>query len=98
MWLIILAFAAAIVTPIWYSTAEEDRYLLRLLCLILWGATIMVFVDHVMGYLMEGGEFLELTLDATVLGFAMLTAALIIWEIILVLKDPKKVLYKRKSE
>jgi hypothetical protein len=98
MWLIILAFAAAVVTPIWYSTAEEDRYLLRLLCLILWGATIMVFVDHVMGYLMEGGEFLELTLDATVLGFAMLTAALIIWEIILVLKDPKKVLYKRKSE
>jgi len=98
MWLIILAFAAAIATPIWYSMAEDDRYLLRLLCLILWGATIMVFVDHVMGYLMEGGEFLELTLDATVLGFAMLTAALVIWEIILILKDPKKVLYKRKSE
>jgi hypothetical protein len=98
MWLIILAFAAAIATPIWYSMAEDDKYLLRLLCLILWGATIMVFVDHVMGYLMEGGEFLELTLDATVLGFAMLTAALVIWEIILILKDPKKVLYKRKSE
>jgi hypothetical protein len=98
MWLIILAFAAAIATPIWYSMAEDDRYLLRLLCLILWGATIMVFVDHVIGYLMEGGEFLELTLDATVLGFAMLTAALVVWEIILLLKDPKKVLYKRKSE
>jgi len=98
MWLIILAFAAAIATPIWYSMAEDDKYLLRLLCLILWGATIMVFVDHVMGYLMEGGEFLELTLDATVLGFAMLTAALVIWEVILILKDPKKVLHKRKSE
>jgi len=98
MWLIILAFAAAIATPIWYSMAEDDRYLLRLLCLILWGATIMVFVDHVIGYLMEGGEFLELTLDATVLGFAMLIAALVVWEIILLLKDPKKVLYKRKSE
>jgi hypothetical protein len=98
MWLIILAFAAAIATPIWYNMAEEDRYLLRLLCLILWGATIMVFVDHVMGFLMEGGEFLELTLDATVLGFAMLIAALVIWEIVLILKDPKKVLYKKKSE
>jgi hypothetical protein len=63
-----------------------------------WGATIMVFVDHVTGYLMEGREFLELTLDATVLGFAMLTAALIVWEVILILKDPKKVLYKRKGE
>jgi len=98
MWLIILALAAAIVTPIWYSMAEEDKYLLRLLCLILWGATIMVFVDHVMGFLMEGGEFLELTLDATVLGFAMLTAALVIWEVVLLLKDPKKVLYKKKGK
>jgi len=98
MWLIILALAAAIVTPIWYSMAEEDKYLLRLLCLILWGATIMVFVDHVMGFLMEGGEFLELTLEATVLGFAMLTAALVIWEIVLLLKDPKKVLYKKRGE
>ena len=98
MWLIILAFAAAIVTPIWYSMAEEDKYLLRLLCLILWGATIMVFVDHAMGFLMEGGEFLELTLDAAVLGFAMLTVALVIWEIVLLLKDPKKVLYKKRSE
>jgi hypothetical protein len=35
MWLIILAFAAAIATPIWYSMAEDDRYLFRLLCLIL---------------------------------------------------------------
>ncbi|MEM2241477.1 MAG: hypothetical protein QXT06_05095 [Candidatus Bathyarchaeia archaeon] len=98
MWLIILAFAAAIATPIWYSKAEEDKYMLKLLCLILWGATIMVFVDHVMAFLMEGGEFLELTLDATVLGFVMLTAALVIWEIALLLKDPKGILYKKKSE
>lgn len=98
MWLIILAFAAAIVTPIWYSMAEEDKYLLKLLCLILWGATIMVFVDHVMGFLTEGGEFFELTLDATILGFVMLTTALIIWEVVLLLKDPKGILYKRKSK
>ncbi|MEM2567661.1 MAG: hypothetical protein QXH20_04220 [Candidatus Bathyarchaeia archaeon] len=98
MWLVVLAFAAAIATPIWYAKAEEDKYMLKLLCLILWGATIMVLVDHIMGFLMEGGEFLELTVDATVLGFIMLTAALIIWEIILLLKDPKGILYKKKSE
>lgn len=95
MWLIILAFAAAIVTAIWYSKAEDDKYMFRLLCLILWGATIMVFVDHAMGYLMEGGEFLEVTLDATVLGFVMLTAALIIWEAILLLKDPKGIFHRK---
>jgi hypothetical protein len=97
MWLVILAFSAAITTAMWYSKAENDKYMLRLLCLILWGATIMVFVDHAMGYLMEGGEFLEMTTEATVLGVVLLTAALVVWEIALLLKDPKGVLYKRKS-
>ncbi|MCS7097749.1 MAG: hypothetical protein NZ922_02070 [Candidatus Methanomethyliaceae archaeon] len=97
MWLIILAFSAAIVTSIWYSKAEEDKYMLKLLCLILWGATIMAFVDHVMSFLMEGGAFLELTLESTVLGFIMLTIALIIWEIVLLIKDPKGILYKKKT-
>lgn len=98
MWLVILAFSATIATALWYSKAENDKYMLKLLCLILWGATIMVFVDHVMGYLMEGGgEFLELTTEATVLGVVLLTAALVVWEIALLVKDPKGVLYKRKS-
>ncbi|MEM2273459.1 MAG: hypothetical protein QXX56_04495, partial [Candidatus Bathyarchaeia archaeon] len=85
MWLLILAFAATVVTPIWYSRAEDDKYMLRILCLILWGATIMTLVDRMMGYFMEGGAFLELTPEAAALGFTMLTAALIIWEIILLL-------------
>jgi len=97
MWLIILAFAAAIVTPLWYRMAEDDKYLLKILCLILWGVTIMVFVDHVMGFLRKGGEFIEMTPEATVLGFAMLTAALTIWEIVLILKDPRRALYRKKS-
>jgi flagellar biosynthesis protein FliR len=98
MWLIILAFAAAVATPLWYRMAEDDKYLLKILCLILWGVTIMVFVDHVMGFLREGGEFIEMTPEATVLGFAMLTAALTIWEIVLILKDPRRVLYRKKSQ
>jgi uncharacterized membrane protein len=98
MWLIILAFAAAIVTPLWYRMAEDDKYLLKILCLILWGVTIMSFVDHVMGFLREGGEFIEMTPEATVLGFALLTAALVIWDIALLLKDPKRALYRKKSE
>lgn len=97
VWLIILAFAAAVVTPIWYAKAEEDKYMLKVLCSILWGATIMALVDRVIGFLTEGGEFLKLTLDAAVLGFVMLTAALVIWEIVLFLKDPKGVLYKKRN-
>jgi len=96
MWLIVLALAAALTTAMWYSKAENDVYMLRLLSLIFWGASIMVLVDHVMGYLMEGGEFLEMTAEATVLGIVLVVAGLICWEIVLLLKDPKGVLYKKR--
>lgn len=96
MWLIILSFGATIATALWYSKAEDDKYMLKLLSLILWGATIMVFVDHVMGYLMEGGGFIEMTADAAVLGVALLIVALVIWEVALLLKDPKGVLYRKR--
>jgi len=98
MWLLILAFAAAIITPLWYSMADNDRYMLKLLCLILWGATIMALVDRVVGYMMEGGEFMELTPEAAALGFTMLLAALIIWEITLLLRDPRGVLRRRRNQ
>ena len=94
MWLIIIAYAAVITTIIWYSRAENDKYMLKLLALMLWGATIMVLVDHIAGYLMEGGEFLELTPEATILGFVMVLGAIVLWEIVLILKDPKGVLHK----
>lgn len=97
MWLLVLAMAAVLSTAVWYSKAENDVYMLKLLSLILWGATIMVFVDHVMGYLMEGGEFLEMSVEATVLGFVLLVSALVVWEIILLIKDPKGVLHKSKG-
>lgn len=98
MWLIVLAMASALSTALWYSKAENDVYMLRLLSLILWGASIMVFVDHVMGYLMEGGEFLEISAEATVLGFVLLITALVIWEIVLLIKDPRGAFCERKGE
>ncbi|MGQ9552241.1 MAG: hypothetical protein ACUVUE_07435 [Candidatus Bathycorpusculaceae bacterium] len=98
MWLVVLAMAAALSTAVWYSKAENDKCMLKLLSLILWGASIMVFVDHVMGYLMEGGEFLELSAEATVLSFVLLIAALAVWEIVLLIKDPKGAIYKGKGE
>jgi len=72
--------------------------MLKLLSLILWGATIMIFIDHLIGYLIEGGEFLEVSPNALVLGFVMLLGALMVWELILIVKDPKGVLYKRKTK
>ncbi len=99
MWLVILAFAATIATAIWYSQADNDKYLLRFLSLILWGTTIMVLVNHALPFLIEGGgEFFEMTTEATVLGVVMLVVALVMWEGALLLKDPKGVIFKRNRQ
>ena len=90
MWLIITTIAAIVVTAIWYVSPKE--YKLDFLSLMLWGASIMIFVDHVLGY--EGGEFIEAHTDGLItngalLGIAMLIPIFIIWEIVLLVKDPK---------
>ncbi len=94
MWLILTALAAVITTAIWYVRAPDDKYKLGLLSLFFWGATLMWLVDHVIAYATEGGEFLEVSLDATLLGIAVIVFALFVWEIVLVVSDPKGVLKK----
>jgi hypothetical protein len=95
MWLLILFFSATISTALWYSKAEDDRYMLKFLSLIFWGASVMVFIDHLMSYITEGGEFIEVTIESTILGFVLVITALIIWEIALLIKDPKQVIRKK---
>jgi len=94
MWLILTALAAVITTAIWYAKAPDDKYKLGLLSLFFWGATLMWLVDHVIAYATEGGEFLEVNLDATLLGIAVIVFALFVWEIVLVVSDPKGVVKK----
>jgi hypothetical protein len=92
MWLIMTALAAVITTAIWYVKAPDDKHKLGLLSLLFWGATIMWFVDHVMAYVTEGGEFFEINLDATMLGLSVIFLALFAWVIVLLVNDPKGVL------
>jgi peptidoglycan biosynthesis protein MviN/MurJ (putative lipid II flippase) len=92
VWLLMTALAAVITTAIWYFKTPDDKYKLGLLSLIFWGATLMWLVDHVMAYVTEGGEFFEINLDATLLGVAVIILALFVWEIVLLVSDPKGVL------
>ncbi len=92
MWLIMTALAALITTAIWYIKAPEDKYKLGLLSLLFWGATLMWLVDHVMAYITEGGDFFEISLDATLLGLSVIILALLVWGIVLLVSDPKGVL------
>jgi peptidoglycan biosynthesis protein MviN/MurJ (putative lipid II flippase) len=94
MWLIMTALAAVIATAIWYMNAPGDKYKLGLLSLMLWGATIMWLVDHVIAYLTKGGEFFEVSTDATMLGVSVLFLAVLVWEAALLISDPRGVIRK----
>ncbi|MCX7912906.1 MAG: hypothetical protein N2506_08135, partial [Dehalococcoidales bacterium] len=67
-------------------------YRLGLLSLMFWGATIMWFVDHLMAYFAEGGEFLEVSTGATLLGVSVIILALFVWLVVLLISDPKEVI------
>jgi peptidoglycan biosynthesis protein MviN/MurJ (putative lipid II flippase) len=92
MWLIMTSLAAVITTAIWYKKGREDKYKLGTLSLMFWGATLMWLVDHVIAYLTQGGEFFEINLNATLLGFSVIILALLVWVITLLVSHPEGVL------
>jgi hypothetical protein len=94
MYLIITAVAAIVSTIIWYVNAPDDRYKLSTLSFLFWGATLMWLVDHVMAYLIEGGEFFDISVNATLLGVNVVLLGLLVWIIILLVKDPKGIFVK----
>ncbi len=94
MWLILTALAAIVTTVIWYVKSPDDKYKLGLLSLAFWGATLMWLVDHIMAYVLEGGEFFETSMDATMLGVSVIIFALLVWLAVLLISDPKGVLRK----
>jgi len=90
MWLITSSIVAIIVTAVWAYAPKE--YKLGNLALMLWGLTLLIFVDHTIGY--EGGAFIEMETNGliesgTVLGIAMLAPIFLIWEIQLVISKLK---------
>lgn len=87
MWLITTLFAAIVTTAIWYVVPRNYR--LGLLSLMFWGAGIMIFVDHVSGYLTEGGAFISTEPGDILLSSYILIPALMVWLAVLLIKDPK---------
>ncbi|MCS7131157.1 MAG: hypothetical protein NZ934_00270 [Hadesarchaea archaeon] len=88
MWLVTTLIAASVATML--RLLGIRRYKLGMLSLMLWGATVMIFIDHVLGYLHEGGGFIQVTTEGAIrsgvmLGIAMLTPVLAIWGIAVIL-------------
>ena len=92
MTLLITVFAAVITTAIWYKKSDE-KMLLGTLCWMFWGASIMWFVDAIFEYAELKAEYftpaLEDMINDTFLGLSVVALALVIWVVVLLIKDPR---------
>ena len=105
MTLLTSIFAAIICTVIWYKNAPENKMKLGILCWMYWGASLMWLVDAIFEYSEVGAEFFTPDpidmLNDFYLGLSVVALVLIIWLIILLVKDPKGVvkaaLFRKKQ-
>lgn len=105
MTLLVTVFAAVISTVFWYKNAPKNELKLNVLCCMLWGASLMWLVDAVFEYAELRTAYFTPAIEDMVndlfLGLSVIAFALVIWLVILLIKDPKgvikDVLFKKKK-
>lgn len=104
MTLLTTVFAAIISTAIWYKNAPDNKMNEGLLCWIFWGASLMWLVDAIVEYSQIGAELFRPSptdmLNDLFLGLSVVALGLVIWIVVLLIKDPKgaikSLLFKKK--
>ena len=100
MTLLITTFAACIATAVWYKSYGRSEMKPGILALIYWGASIMWFVDAFVEYMELKDEYFTPApadmLNDSFLGFSVVALGLIIWLVVIMIKDPKGVIRKSK--
>jgi len=104
MTLLTSVFAAIICTIIWYKNAPQSKMKLGIPCWLFWGSSLMWFIDAWFEYVELGAEFFTPApvdmLNDFYLGLSVVALGLIIWLVVLLVKDPegvvKAALFKKK--
>ncbi|MBQ7669146.1 MAG: hypothetical protein IJS45_00315 [Clostridia bacterium] len=104
MTLLVTVFAAIACTVIWYKTAPKSEMKVGILCFMFWGASLMWLIDAIFEYAELGAEYFSPApadmLNDLFLGLSVIALALIIWLVIVLIKDPKgvvkNILFKKK--
>lgn len=96
MTLLITVTAAAVSTAVWYASEKARRLKIGTLSLIYWGASLMWLIDAVTEYAELGAKYFEpaaadMRNDAF-LGASAAALGLVIWLVILLIKDPDGVI------
>ena len=93
MTLLTCLFAAIAVTILWYKGAPENKMKLHVPCYLFWGASLMWLGDAIFEYLELGAEYFTPAqkdmLNDAFLGLSVVALGMIIWLIILLIKDPR---------
>ena len=87
MTLLTTVFAAIASTIVWYKKAPENEMKVGILCWMYWGASLMWLVDAIF-------EYIEIPVDMLndlFLGLSVVALGLVIWLVVLLIKDPKGV-------
>lgn len=102
MTLLISCLAAVITTIIWYTNEKARICKVGILCYLFWGASLMWFVDAIYEYIELGAEYFTPAVEDMIndgfLGFSVVALALIIWLVILLIKDPLGVVKKTMTK
>ena len=100
MTLLLTVIAAVISTAVWYTNEKAREMKVSILCYMFWGASLMWFVDAIAEYIELRAEYFmpaaEDMINDTFLGLSVIAFALIVWIVIVLIKDPKKVIANRK--
>lgn len=92
MTLLIAVFAAVITTAVWYRKNDE-KMLLGPLCWMFWGASVMWLADAIFEYAELKAAYFTPTpadmLNDAFLGLSVVALALVVWIVILLIKDPR---------
>ena len=95
MTLLTTVFAAVIATVVWYQKASNDEYKVSVLCFLYWGASLMWLVDAIFEYAELHAEYFTPApmdmLNDFFLGLSVVALGLIVWLVVLLIKDPKGV-------
>lgn len=106
MTLLTAVFAAIISTVVWYKGAPKSEMKVGILCWLFWGASLMWLVDAIFEYAELGAAYFTPApadmLNDLFLGLSVVALGLIIWLVILLVKDPKGIvkatLFKKKQQ
>ncbi|MCR5202428.1 MAG: hypothetical protein K6D02_04980 [Lachnospiraceae bacterium] len=98
MTLLITLFAAIVSTLVWYNSEKARSLKISTLMYLFWGASLMWMVDAITEFIELKAKYFTPSaadmLNDTFLGLSVVALGLVIWIVVILVKDPNGVVRK----